>query len=277
MKLLFYLCFLLLAAGWTLAGAQLQLVAPAEPESFFFGNARPVAVAFSNSTGLDFNGEIRTRIYQANSATTILLSDEPWKNVAVPANETVLDAAALNFPAVKAKTQFLVQWLEETDRVIGTTVVLAYPTNLFQALPPLDKKDFGVFDPGSTLKPLLKAEGISCTDLGEMELDHFSGKLAIIGPFESRAQMPEGLSKRILAIARKNVAVVWIQPPRAENDKLQPSFFSIQKSQTAVLVAQADLVSGLAENPRSQLNLIYLCQQALYPQQAPLPDLILQP
>jgi hypothetical protein len=277
MKLLFNLCLFVLAGSFPVVGAQLQLVAPAEPQSLFFGKARSVSVMFSNSTGLDFQGEIRTRIYQASSSTAILLSDESWKSLAVPASETVLDAAALDFPAVKAKTQFLVQWLEETDHVIGTTVVLVYPTNLFKRLPPFDKNDFGVFDPGNCLKPLLKAGGIPYLDLGEAELDHFSGRLAIIGPFESKAQMSEGLSGRISTMAEKNVAVVWLQPPPSENDRLNPSFYSVQKSQTAVLVAQADLVSRLAENPRSQLNLISLCQQALYPRPAALSDLTPQP
>jgi len=277
MKLRIKLCQLILLAGFAATGAQLQLAGSPEPEFFFSGNARAVPVVFSNPTERDFRGEIRTCIYQTSSATTVILSDAPWKEVSVPANETFLDAAALDFPVVKAKTRFLIQWLEETNQVIGTTSVLIYPTNLLELLPPLKKDDFGVFDPNDQLKPLLKAERVPFVDLGEMELAHFTGKLAIIGPFATKAQVPEDLAKQILATAKHNVAVVWIQPPRDENDLLQPSFYSVQKSRTAVLVAQAEMVPDLAENPRSQLNLIYFCQQALYPQPTVLPDLTQQP
>jgi hypothetical protein len=45
----------------------------------------------------------------------------------------------------------------------------------------------------------------------------------------------------------------------------------------AVVVAQAELVSRLPENPQTQLNLIYLCKLALQPQPPVLPDSNPQP
>jgi hypothetical protein len=278
MKRLVSLCLLLLAGAWTAqAGAQLQLAVSGEPQKIFSGHARNISVAFSNPARNDFAGEVRVRVYQASSATTFLFSDTPWKNIAVPAGETVLETAALDFPQVNAKTKFLVQWLENTDGVIGITGVLVYPTNLFQILPPFDKNDLGVFDPNNQLKPLLRALGIHFQDLGGMSLTNFSGKLAMIGPFESRAQEPDGLAQWILTIAKNNVATVWMQPPRGENAPLQPSFFSVPKGRAAVIVTQADLISDLADNPQSQLNLIHFCDLALHPQPATLPDLALKP
>ena len=85
--------------------------------------------------------------------------------------------------------------------------------------------------------------------------------------------MPDGLAGRIETIAKKNVAVVWIQPPPAKPDKLMPSFYSVWKNQTPVVVVQPDLVSDLPDNPQSQLNLIYFCKLALNPQPLVLPDL----
>ncbi len=178
---------------------------------------------------------------------------------------------------MNAKTRFLVQWLEDTNLIIGTTSVLVYPTNLFQMLPSLRQNDFGVLDPDARLKPLLKAAEIPFVDLGEMALTNFSGKLAIIGPFDSKDREPDGIANRISAIAKDDVAVVWIQPPQDENDKLQPSFYSVWKGRAPVVVAQAKLVSDLAENPQSQLNLICLCQEALNPQPALLPGSEPQP
>jgi hypothetical protein len=51
----------------------------------------------------------------------------------------------------------------------------------------------------------------------------------------------------------------------------------VEKGRTAVIVAQPEIVAGLAENPGSQLDLIYLCQLAMNPQPAVLPDLFPQP
>jgi hypothetical protein len=47
----------------------------------------------------------------------------------------------------------------------------------------------------------------------------------------------------------------------------------VQKKQTAVVVVQPELVDDLAENPQSQLNLIYFCHLALNPQPPVLPGL----
>jgi hypothetical protein len=265
---------LAMAFGWScVAHAQLQLVTNAEPQSVFFGAAKNISVTLHNFSGKNFNDEIRTRIFQASSATTVLLSEIPWKQIQVPAGETVLESAGLDFPAVKAKTKFLVQWLAATN-VLGMTPVLVYPTNLFQTLKSfLSETNFGVFDPGKRLRPLLKAQGIKFTDLAQTGLDDFSGQLAVIGPFQSRAQVPDGLAEQIQSLAKTNVAVVWIQPPQEKPDKLLPSFYCVQKNQTAVVIVQPELVSDLGENPQSQLNLVYFCKMALNPQSPTLPDL----
>jgi hypothetical protein len=253
--------------------AQLEIATNAKPQCVFFGDTKKVSVTFHNLGGKIFDSEIRERILQASSATTVLLSDNSWKRLQVPAGETVLESVPLDFPAVKAKTKFLVQWLVDTN-VLGVTPVLVYPTNLFQALQSfLSDTSFGVFDPGNRLKPLLKGQGIKFTDLAQTGLDDFSGQLAVIGPFQSRAQVPDGLADQIQILAKTNVAVVWIQPPQEKPDKLQPSFYCVKKSQTAVVVVQPDLVSNLAENPQSQMNLIYCCKLALNPQAPVLPGL----
>ena len=259
---------------WSCAAhAQLQLVTNAAPQSVFFGAAKNISVTLHNSGGQNFNDEIHARIYQASSATTVLLSENPWKQIQVPADETVLESAALDFPAVKAKTKFLVQWLVDTN-VLGVTPALVYPTNLLLALQSfLSETNFGVFDPGDRLKPLLKAQGIKFADLAQTGLDDFSGQLAVIGPFQSRAQVPDGLVEQVQTLAKKNVAVVWIQPPQEKPDKLLPSFYCVQKSQTAVVVVQPDLIFNMAENPQAQLNLIYFCKLALNPQPPTLPGL----
>ena len=264
------------------AGAGLQFLPGTEPR-VFGASAQDIPLIVSNADKVRFDGRVHAQIFQASSATALSLGEIPWKRLQVLPRQTVLESAQLDFPAVKAETRFFIRWLDDSNRVLAITSALVYPANLFQALrSQLCETNFGVLDPGNRLKPLLRAGGISFKDLGEMKLDDFSGKLAIIGPFASEAQVPEGLAGRIRTIAKKNVAVVWIQPPESplasrplgwEREKIQPSFYCVQKSQTAVVIVKADVVSALAENPQSQIALIYFCGLAIDPQPACLPGL----
>jgi hypothetical protein len=184
----------------------------------------------------------------------------------------------VDFPDVRVQTQFLIQWLEGANCVIGKTEVLVYPTNLLSELKLLlGEENLGVLDPNDELKPLLKQNGVKFLDLGEAVLEDFRGKLAIIGPFSTKAQMRSGLAQTIQKIARNGVAVVWIQPPPRPKDQIKPSFYIVPEGKGLVVVIQADLVASLAGSPQSQLNLIYFYKFALNPQSLALPDLTTQP
>jgi len=113
--------------------------------------------------------------------------------------------------------------------------------------------------------------------LENSDLENFSGKLAIIGPFQSKGQMRDGLPNQIKVLAKKGAAIVWLQPPRTREEKLRPSFHSVPESTNAVVVVQSELILNLPDNPQSQLNLIYFCKLALHPQPPALPDLSPQP
>jgi hypothetical protein len=165
--------------------------------------------------------------------------------------------------------------LEGTNNVIGTTEILVYPPDLLKELNPLlGEKPLGVFDPLNHLKPLFKATAVEYENLEDTGLEDYHGKLAIFGPFQSRAQMRESLANRsVKALARKGVAVVWIQPPPEKRPELKPSFYTVPESKGAVVVVQAGLVAGLAESPQAQLNLIQFARLALHPEPPQLPDL----
>ena len=254
-------------------GAQLEIATNAGPQLVFFGEAKTISATFCNPGGDNFEAEIRTRVLQISSATAVLLSDTPWKRLQVPAGETVLASATLDFPAVKAETKFLVQWLENTNHVLGRTEVLVYPTNLLAELKPLAGDEaLGVFDPQNLLRPLLKQTNVHFENLENSDLENFSGKLAIIGPFQSKAQMRDGLAKQIKMLAKKGAAIVWIQPPPEKHKKLLPSFYSVLEHTNAVVVVQTGLVSNLTENPQAQLNLLRLCKLALNPKPNSLTD-----
>ena len=252
--------------------AQLQLLPGQEMHRVFAGEDRKINLIWHNAGDQTIVAKIRTRLYQTSSATAVLVSEKPWKTIEILPGQTVLDSASLDFPAVNAKTRFLIQWLENTNRVIGVTEVQVYPTNLLAELKPLaENQSLGVFDPQDQLKPLLKNAGVGFVDLGETELEHFPGKLAIIGPFASKTQIPEGQAHRIKMLAKKGVAVVWLLPSDAD-EQLQPSFYLVPEGLGIVVVAQNALVADLATSPKSRWNLLRLCELALHPCFFTLPD-----
>jgi len=258
--------------------AQLEILPDKAPQRVFAGDARKITVTWHNAGDQAVDAEMRTRLYQTSSATAAPLSEKPWKKIEILPGQTVLEAAPLGFPAVNAETRFLIQWLEGTNRVIGKTEVLVYPTNLLAELKTLvGEENLGVLDPNDELKPLLKQNHVEFSDLGETALEDFQGKLAIIGPFSTKAQMREGLAQAVQKIARKGAAVVWLQPPPGPKDPIKPSFYIVPEGKGSIVVVQADLVARLPENPNSQLNLVYFCKLALNPAPLSLPDLKTQP
>ena len=270
--------FALAGASPRLAYGQLELTADKEAQRVFAGEMRKITVTWHNAGDKNASAEIRTRLYQASSATVAPLAEMAWKKIGILPGQTVLESAVMDFPAVNAETRFLVQWLAGTNQVVGKTEVLVYPTNLLGELKPLPGEDnLGVLDPNNELQPLLKQNRVGFLNLGETALEDFQGKLAILGPFSTQGQRREDLAPAIRKMARKGAAVVWIQPPPGPNDPIKPSFYVVPEGKGAVVVVQADLVARLTETPRSQLNLVYFCKLALNPTPLSLPDLKTQP
>jgi hypothetical protein len=268
-----------IAGCWPgVARAQLQLLPDREPQRVFAGDARKITVTWRNAGDKAVDADMRTRIYQTSSATAAPLSEKNWKKIEILPGQTVLESASMDFPAVNAETRFLIQWLEGTNQVVGKTEVLVYPTNLLAELKTLvGEENFGILDPNDELKPLLKQNHVEFSDLGETALEDFQGKLAIIGPFSTKAQMREGLAETIQKIARKGAAIVWLQPPPGPRDSIRPSFYIVPEGKGSVVVVQADLVANPAGSPQSQFNLINFCKLALNPMPFFLPDLKTQP
>ena len=269
-----WMMFALACFGPVAASAQLQLVPDREPQRVFAGGTRPIDLVWHNGGDQTFTGEIRARLLQTTSATAVLLGDKSWKKLQVLPGQTILESAALDFPMVKAETKFQIRWLDDTNHVLGKTEVLVYPTNLLAELKPLAGEEaVGVFDPQNQLKPLLKGLKLRFTDLENLGLKNFSGRLAVIGPFQSRAQMRDGLARQIKILAKKGTAIVWLQPPPEKRERLLPSFYTVMEHTNAVVVVQTGVVSNLTGNPQAQLNLIYLCKLALNPNAPDLTDL----
>ena len=271
-----FILFLIFGALPLALHAELETVGQ-ETQNVFSGGNKKIPDIFQNPTDKNFEAKIRARIFQATSATAVLLKEFDWKKLEVLPRQTVFESARLDVPAVRAETKFVVQWLDNSN-VLGATEVWVYPTNLLWELRLLaGNQPIGVFDPQNELKPLLKNLRIDFDDLGEIGVANFTGKLAIIGAFPSKSQMPDDLPKQIKLLAKKNTAVVWILPEKTAREdarptKLLPSFYSVPEKQIAVVVVQPDFISDLSKNPRSQLNLIYFCKLALNLQSPAGPD-----
>lgn len=169
------------------------------------------------------------RVCQTTSANAAPLPERPWKPLTVLPGQTVLETAALDFPAVRVETSFLVQWLDGANAVLGKTEVRVFPTNLLARLQTLaGDSPLGVFDPADQLKPLLRPLAAEFQDLAEDGTDKFTGKLAVFGPFAPKSQMRASLTSDIRALAKRGAAVVWLQPPPAPRDSLRPSFHTVR-------------------------------------------------
>jgi hypothetical protein len=259
--------------GAVAASAQLQLVADCESQRVFGGEARPLSLVFSNGGAAPVKVELRTRLVQASSATVVPIAERPWKQLQVLPNQTVVEVMTLDFPAVKAETRFLIQWVAGASNIVGRTEVLVYPTNLLTQLTALaGDEPLGVFDPADALKPLLRLQAVPFQDLFEDGPDKFRGKLAVFGPFETKAQMRTSLRDDIRALAKRGIAVVWLQPPPEKHAPIKPSFYFVSEGGGIVVVAAHSLVAQLATRPEAQLNLLGLAEEALHPTPMNLPE-----
>lgn len=271
---------LLLACLWPGEGrAQWEWLPAAAPQRIFAGAGREIPAVWRNPGTQPLAADMRLRLYQTSSRLAAPLDEKVWKRVELPAGQTILETASINFPAVRAETSFLIQWLAETNRVVGSTEVLVYPTNLLAELRLLGQAvgPLGLLDPDNALTASLQGSEVPFGDLAHTVLEGFSGRLAIVGPYQFRWQMRSDLARSVRKLAQRGVAVVWFQPPPGPHDRLVPSFYVVPEGKSVVVVAQGDLVAGLADQPQSQLNLIQLCKLALNPAPLPLPDTGPQP
>ena len=259
--------------------AQASLVPERPPQRVFGGGARSISLRWHNPGTEPVSLTLVARLYQASSATAALIGEDRWKTLEILPGQTVLESALVNLPAVRSDTRFLVEWVEAgANRVHGTSDVHVYPTNLLSELKVLaGGLSLGVYEPQDELKPLLLTSGIEFDDMQVHGVEHFSGRLAIVGTFKAHHQIPAGLPSALRTLARRGVAVVWLLPPKPDSDELEPDFYSICEGKGTIVVALPVLVSGLAENPQAQIHLLQLCRLAAHPQPPRFPLLTAQP
>jgi hypothetical protein len=258
--------------GLSQVRGQLVLLPGQRAQRVFAGEGRKISVIWNNPAEKPIEVLIRTRLHQVSSATTITLGDSPWKRLQVLPGQTIIEEATFDFPTVKSETHFLIQWVQGANQVLGTTEVLAYPPDLLkQLIVPGREGTVGVYDPQNQLKPLLKLVSLDYVDLEQADIGGFSAKLAIIGPFLSKAQISEGLANKLKHIAQNGATVLWIQPPPTDREGLKPSFHLEHEGKGAMVVVQPSLVADLSENPESQLHLLELAR-SVFPENPHLPN-----
>jgi hypothetical protein len=254
------------------ARGQLRISCPTTDACSFGPGTTSLPVVCRNDDMRALDDRINVRIFQASSATAVLLKEFVWKRVEIQPAQTVLEIVPLSFPVVWGETIFIIQWLDESNSVLGTAQVAVYPTNLLTELRALAGIDGpGVFDPNNQIKPSLQALGVSFVDLEATEVRDFRGRLLLLGPFSSKTQMADELTDDVRSAVKAGAAVVWMMPPRDKRDKLEPSFYSVSHGRGSLIVMQASMTENLASSPRSQLNLLHCARLALRPEAPELP------
>lgn len=250
----------------TLVHAQLEWQPDDTRQAVFGGGPRSVRVLFRNPADQLVTVVLRIRLWQTSSATAVPLGEpEPWKELQVLPGQTIVESTKVNFPAVKAETRFLVQWVTEKDKVLGPSEVIVYPPELLKELNILaGETPLGVFDPQDRLKPVLKAAHVEFEDLDEAS--RFTGRLAILGPFPPSAQTPAVLIKRIRALTASGTAVIWIQPPLESAMDMERPVRVVRGGNARVAVAPHKLFSNLSSDPQAQIDLVRLAALVLKPE-----------
>ena len=82
----------------SIARAQLQALPDKERQRVFAGEGRRITVLFHNPSDSPVDADLRTRLYQASSATAMPLGEAPWKKLEVLPGQTVLESATLTLP-----------------------------------------------------------------------------------------------------------------------------------------------------------------------------------
>jgi len=243
--------------------AELEWVPDGTPQSVFGGADRKIRVAFANPTGRTIQTNLRTRLYQASSATAMPLGPaRTWKEIEVPPGQTVMESVSLAFPAVNAKTRFLVQWLDTRGRMLGPTEVSVYPTNLLGELEALaGEAPPGLLDPQDRLKPLLLRARIDFRQLESSQPEQFNGKLVFVGPPDPGRTTAAEFFQLIKALAKRRIGVVWFRSD-PDPDCPMPIVWKSESGGTIVVVP-IEMLADLPGNPRSQIRLVRLARLAL--------------
>jgi len=237
-------------------------ILPEGPPTAVFGNGRRVIrTQFHNPPGQPVSADLRFRLYQASGSTLMPLGEaQAWKTITLPADQTVLESLTVEVPPVRGETAFQVVWFDG-EKKLGAIQLTAFPEQLLKPLRVLaGEKPLGLLDPEGQFKAALGS--LPADVLRESEdLAASEARLILIAPIASE-KPPAGLAAAVKKKAAIGTAVVWIQPPTIRQPELLPEAYVVAEGAGRIVVAAASTVSGLADSPRAQLNLLRLAELA---------------
>lgn len=253
--------------------AQLKIVPAKETPLVFGGKTQTIEIIFKNPTDKIIRTELRARLFQASSATLVPVGEsKAWKQLQMFSGQSVIENIEIDFPAVRTLTEFRIRFSADEKQIADLKIRVAPDDLLHQFSSLTEKTPIGILDPDNQLKPLLKQNKVQFHELESgAGFDGFDGRLAIIGPFQSKESVPANLRKRVEARREKPLAIVWIQPPETKSDPLLPIYI-VRENENTIVVARQDVVANLTESPKAQLNLLRAAQLALNPDSLQLPE-----
>jgi len=253
------------------AFCDIEFLAPPQMDTVFSDADRRICVTIRNSGAEAFERQLHYSIKQVAGSVTAPVALVPWKKLHLLPGQTVIECEMLSFPAVRSPTRFALRWMDG-QRLLGKTDVLVYPSDLLHELKSIvSPLAIGVIDPQGVMKPLLARYKIDYEDLERTELEQFTGRLVIAGPFTDAEQVAPRLGPRLSKLAARGISAVWIQPPHHVPSSL-PSWYCIRDQGKPIVVAQSTTVSSLADSPIAQLTLIEMVKAALHGNDFPLPE-----
>jgi hypothetical protein len=249
--------------------AEVELAREAGRQLVFSGARRGIQIILENRGASNSVMALSAQLFQTTSATAAAMGGPAhWENVEVLAGQRILATRSFDFPEVKAATRFVIRWLAETNRVLGKTEVMVFPTNLLADLRPYAKGGaIGLFDPDDNATTLLKNVPLEVEDVMQRGIEAFNGKLAIVwGGSESTASELKNKVEKF-----KCKAVVWVVATPESGLKAEPGMYLVRRNGGTVVVLQSRLVADLRTDPQAQLNLLRAVRLAVKPELLDLP------
>ena len=196
------------------AVAQLSVSAEAPVQTVFSGEPVAVTVFVENPDLKSHQAAVSKRIFQLASATKMPFGeDQPWKEIAVLAGQTVREKIVLTFPALAEPALYRVEFAETDGRRLGGVTVRACPRTLLQTLARLSGgQPVGVGDAGGQLAAVLKKSDVPVAEIAGEAAADFHGSLALLRSADSTPAESTRLRALAAVLAKRGVAVLWLQP-----------------------------------------------------------------
>jgi hypothetical protein len=266
--------FGLVLLNWAVGGQAAVEITTDRTTPAVFGNGKRIIHAqFHNPEAQPAEANLRFRFYQASGSTLMPLSEaRAWKTLTLTPGQTVLETLEMDLPHVRGETVFQVVWYDG-EKKLGATQINAFPDELLKPLALLaGETPLGLLDPEGHFKAALGS--VPSRELKEAEdVTSTDAQLILIAPMTAESR-PAGLAAALKKKAANGCAVVWIQPiqplARRQPEPL-PDAYVVGEGSGRIVVAIAATVSGLADSPRAQLNLVRLAELATGKKQLALP------